>query len=102
MTEKWQPHHDLAAFKSAFSTTNGLRITRVALQDAAEFGYGSEEIVSVIQTMQPGHFHKSMTSKHSEEVWQDAYRVPHADGPFYIKFTDDPVTEFKLLSFKEK
>jgi motility quorum-sensing regulator / GCU-specific mRNA interferase toxin len=35
-------------------------------------------------------------------VWQDVYHVPSAVGPLYVKFTADTVTEFLLLSFKEK
>jgi motility quorum-sensing regulator / GCU-specific mRNA interferase toxin len=81
MTEKKTPHHDLEAFKSAFSTTKALRVTRVALKDAAELGYGSDEIVSTIQTMETGQFYKSMTSKYSDAVWQDVYHVPPLMAP---------------------
>ena len=34
--------------------------------------------------------------------WQDVYHAPSAAGTLYVKFTADVVTEFLLLSFKEK
>jgi motility quorum-sensing regulator/GCU-specific mRNA interferase toxin len=102
MTEKKTAHHDLEAIKVAFSKGNAL-FTRVATQDAAALGYGSEEIVSIIQTMKAGQLFKSMTSHYDENVWQDVYHVPHVGGTLYVKFTDNAsLTEFTLLSFKEK
>jgi motility quorum-sensing regulator/GCU-specific mRNA interferase toxin len=35
-------------------------------------------------------------------IWQDVYHVPSAVGVLYIKFTTDVLTDFLLLSFKEK
>lgn len=46
--------------------------------------------------------YKSMTSNLDYKLWQDVYHVPHDDGTLYVKFTADVVTEFRLLSFKEK
>ena len=48
------------------------------------------------------HFYKSMTSYGDHRVWQDVYHVPSEAGMLYVKFTADVVTEFLLLSFKEK
>ena len=101
MTDKWMPHHDLDAIKSAFSTGNGL-VTYTATQDAAGLGYGSDEITAIIQTIGKVHFYKSMTSNYNSSVWQDVYHVPHDGGTLYVKFTDNGGTEFTLLSFKEK
>ena len=53
--------------------------------------------------MDKGQFYKSMTSNYDPKIWQDVYHVPHAAGTLYVKFTDNgSVTEFTLLSFKEK
>jgi motility quorum-sensing regulator/GCU-specific mRNA interferase toxin len=52
--------------------------------------------------MQRGHFYKSMTDYADHRVWQDVYHVPSPAGVLYVKFTADLVTEFLLLSFKEK
>ena len=43
-----------------------------------------------------------MTSYGDHRVWQDVYYVPSPAGTLYVKFTADTVTEFVLLSFKEK
>jgi len=43
-----------------------------------------------------------MTSYSDHRVWQDVYHVPSTYGLLYVKFTADAVSEFLLLSFKEK
>ena len=102
MTEKRKPTYDLEAFKAAFASADRLNATGVALRNAAELGFGRGEIVATIQTMQRGHFYKSMTAYADHRLWQDVYHVPSSAGLLYVKFTTDVVTEFLLLSFKEK
>ncbi|MEQ1811550.1 MAG: type II toxin-antitoxin system MqsR family toxin [Terricaulis sp.] len=102
MTEKLKPTYDLEAFKAAFSTEDALSVTGTALKDAAALGFGRSEIVATIQTMERAHFFKSMTSHRDHRIWQDVYHVPSDIGALYVKFTADVVTEFLLLSFKEK
>jgi motility quorum-sensing regulator/GCU-specific mRNA interferase toxin len=102
MTEKRQPTYDLEAFKAAFSSVERLAVTGTALRSAAALGFGRAEIVETIQTVQREHFYKSMTSYADHRLWQDVYHVPSPAGVLYIKFTADAVTEFLLLSFKEK
>ncbi|UEM06699.1 type II toxin-antitoxin system MqsR family toxin [Skermanella rosea] len=65
-------------------------------------GFGRTEIVATLQTMRRSHFYKSMTAYADHRVWQDVYHVPSSAGMLYVKFTADTVTEFLLLSFKEK
>jgi motility quorum-sensing regulator/GCU-specific mRNA interferase toxin len=43
-----------------------------------------------------------MTSYADHRIWQDVYHVPSEQGTLYVKFTADVVTDFLLLSFKEK
>lgn len=100
--EKRKPHHDLAAFKKAFSTSAGVRVTRSALKDAQALGFTLAMMVEVFQSMRSAHFYKSMTSLGDSTRWQDVYHVPWDDLLLYVKFTDDLITEFLLLSFKEK
>lgn len=102
MTEKRNPTYDLEAFKAAFGSVDRLALTGAALCSAASLGFGRTEIVETIQTMQRAHFYKSMTSYGDHRVWQDVYHVPSSAGVLYVKFTADVVTEFLLLSFKEK
>ena len=102
MTEKRKPTYDLDAFKAAFGSVETLRVTGTALRGAAALGFGRAEIVATIQSMQRSHFYKSMTAYADHRVWQDVYHVPSEVGLLYLKFTADAVTEFLLLSFKEK
>ncbi len=102
MTEKRQPTYDLKAFKAAFSSVERLAVTGTALKSAAALGFGRIEIIETIQTMRREHFYKSMTAHADHRLWQDVYHVPSAAGILYIKFTVDVLTNFLLLSFKEK
>ena len=43
-----------------------------------------------------------MTAYVDSRLWQDVYHVPSPVGMLYVKFTADAITEFLLLSFKEK
>ena len=79
-----------------------MRLRGKALRSAAALGFGRIEIVRTIQAMQRRHFYKSMTRYGNNQLWQDVYHVPSPVGVLYIKFTADAVTEFLLLSFKEK
>lgn len=102
MTEKRKPTYDIEAFKTAFANMERLSATGTALRSAAALGFGRAEIVATIQSMQRGHFCKSMTAYANHRLWQDVYQVPSPAGELYVKFTADTVTEFLLLSFKEK
>ncbi len=102
MTVKRQPTYDLEAFKAAFSSVERLAVTGTALRSAAALGFGRTEIVATIQAMKREHFYKSMTAYADHRLWQDVYHVPSSVGVLYVKFTADVVTEFLLLSFKEK
>jgi motility quorum-sensing regulator/GCU-specific mRNA interferase toxin len=97
-----EPAHDLEAIKTAFLRADRLNLTGTALRDAFALGYGRQEIVDVIQTIDRQHFYKTMPSEKNPGVMQDVYRVPDGDIELYVKFTSNLVTEFKLLSFKER
>jgi motility quorum-sensing regulator/GCU-specific mRNA interferase toxin len=100
--EKKKPTYDLEAFKDATSAVEKLNATGSAIIGAASVGFGRAEMVATLQTMKRRHFYKSMTAYADHRVWQDVYHVPSSVGVLYIKFTADAVTEFLLLSFKEK
>ena len=76
-------------------------MTTTAIKNAAELGLNTKEMRAVIQNMEAGHFYKSMTSIYDNKVWQDVYNVPHDDGVYYVKVTEQS-DQFMLLSFKEK
>lgn len=100
--EKRKPTYDLASIKAAFSTPDQLSATGSAIRGAAALGFGRKEMVEAIQSTERRHFHKSMTSYADHRVWQDVYHVPFRGALPYIKFTAGVLTEFLLLSFKEK
>lgn len=102
MTEKRKPTYDLVAFKAAFDSAERLNVTGAAVRAAAALGFDRDDIVATIQTMHRAQFYKPMTSYEDHRIWQDVYHVPSSVGVLYVKFTADAVTEFLLLSFKEK
>ena len=102
MADKRRPTYNLEAFKATFSKEDRLYLTGVALRTATDIGFSRREIVATIQTMKTTHFYKSMTSMADRRVWQDVYHVPSSVGVLYVKFTADAITEFLLLSFKER
>ena len=96
VTDKFKPTYDLEKFKKS-----NFAITITARQNALSLGFREEGVHQVVST-QPEHFYKSMTSYANHKVWQDVYHVPYGDMTLYIKFTEDVISEFLLLSFKEK
>lgn len=78
-------------------------MTFVAQQGAFRLGYEEAEVAALVSTMTRRMFYKSMTSFNDRRQWQDVYHVPAGEGrTVYLKFTDDIVTEFVILSFKER
>ena len=102
MTEKRNPTYDLEAFKNTFSNAKNLNITTTALRSASALGVDRQGMVDIIQTMKRSHFYKSMTAERNHQLWQDVYHVPSELGLLYVKFSDDTIHQFLLLSFKEK
>jgi len=100
--EKRKPTHDLAAIQSAIGSLETLAITKTAYQDAIALGFTRNEIVETIKSITSAMFFKSMTTYADNKVWQDVYHVPAEALTLYVKFQDDAVTEFRLISFKEK
>ena len=95
--EKFNPTYSLEEFKlSDFS------ITKTANRTAQELGFYEKDIRKIVSTMEPQHFYKSMTSYADHRIWQDVYHVPCGDLLLYVKFTQNVLSEFTLLSFKEK
>ena len=98
--DKRKRSHDLLAFKAAFARARA--ITMSAARSAVALGYGMDDVAAVVASIQGAHFVKSTTSLGDHRQWQDVYHVPHDGLLLYLKFTDAVVTEFVLLSFKEK
>jgi len=95
--EKFNPSYNLSEFKQS-----DFRITRTAQKSAEDLGFELENIREVVSTMELKHFYKSMTSYANHKIWQDVYHVPYENMILYVKFTQNVISEFTLLSFKEK
>ncbi|TPK68082.1 type II toxin-antitoxin system MqsR family toxin [Mesorhizobium sp. B2-4-19] len=96
------PTYDLDAIKTALGSVDTLAITTSALRDALGLGFDRAGIVEVIDSMTRKMFVKSMTTFADHRIWQDVYHVPARDAVLYVKFQADGVTEFTVMSFKEK
>ncbi|MBE8950096.1 MAG: type II toxin-antitoxin system MqsR family toxin [Quinella sp. 3Q1] len=95
--EKFNPSYNLSEFKQS-----DFRITRTAQKNAEDLGFELENIREVVSIMELKHFYKSMTSYANHKIWQDVYHVPYENMIIYVKFTQNVISEFILLSFKEK
>jgi motility quorum-sensing regulator/GCU-specific mRNA interferase toxin len=103
MTVKRKPHHDLAAIQARFVDVESLEITTKAVRDAQAIGYSLEDVVDVVQALEPGDFVKSETAHNpvNHRVWHDSYKIP-CDGLFlYLKFAGETLIDVVLTSFKE-
>lgn len=103
MAVKRKPHHDLAAIQAKFADVETLEITYKATRDAQAIGYSLEDIVDVVQTLEPGDFVKSETAHNPSnlKIWHDTYNIP-CDGLFlYLKFAGETLIDVMLTSFKE-
>ena len=99
--EKQKPTYDLEAIKRAIGSGQTVAMTRTAITSAAELGFGTDDVAGVIMSVKRNMFFKSMTTFANHRVWQDVYHVPVEGLWLYIKFQEDVMTEFKVMSFKE-
>lgn len=88
--------------KAAIGSADRLAITRSALGDAQALGFSRWDIAATIRSIDGSMFFKSMTTNFDHRIWQDVYHVPAGTLTLYMKFQADVVTEFRLMSFKEK
>jgi motility quorum-sensing regulator/GCU-specific mRNA interferase toxin len=100
--EKRRPTYDLEAIKAALGSVETLAMTTSALRDAASLGFDRGGIVETINSIERTMFLKSMTTLTDHRVWQDVYHVPTRGLVLYVKVQVDVVTEFQVMSFKEK
>jgi motility quorum-sensing regulator/GCU-specific mRNA interferase toxin len=100
--EKRKPSYDLSAIKAAIGSVETLSIKMTALRNAEALGYDDVGIVNVILGIERRMFVKSMTTFENHRLWQDVYHVPSRGLILYVKFQEDLLTEFAVVSFKEK
>ena len=95
--EKFTPTYNLEEFKKS-----DFEITFTARKTSQDLGFNESDVRKIISTMERKHFYKSMTSYANHKIWQDVYHVPCGNLILYVKFTQNVISEFTLLSFKEK
>ncbi|WP_294535452.1 type II toxin-antitoxin system MqsR family toxin [uncultured Rhodoblastus sp.] len=100
--EKRRPTYDLDAIKLSMGSIETLAITTSALRDATALGFDRGGVAQAINSIEKSMFYKSMTTFADHRLWQDVYHVPSQGWTLYIKFQADVVTEFSVVSFKEK
>jgi len=103
VTVKRKPHHDLGAIRAKFADVDSLEITTTALRGAQAIGYSLEDVVDVVQSLEPRDFIKSETahSPPNHRVWHDTYIIPFDDMDLYLKFAGETLVDVTLTSFKE-
>lgn len=100
--EKRRPTYDLDAIKAALGSVDRLTMTSSALRDAIALGFDRAGVAETIAGIERKMFYKSMTTLADHRVWQDVYHVPARGMVLYVKFQADVITEFMVMSFKEK
>jgi motility quorum-sensing regulator/GCU-specific mRNA interferase toxin len=100
--EKRKATYDLAAITASIGSVETLAITTSALRDATALGFDRGGIVEVLLSVTRKMFVKSMTTFADHRAWQDVYHVPARGLTLYVKFQANVVTEFMVMSFKEK
>ncbi len=96
--EKRTPHCKLQVIK-ALITDGKIRTTRSALSGAELLDIDFDGMVSIINTLTPADFYKSMTTHADHTIWQDVYRPTTPYGSLYIKLT--VIDDVLIVSFKE-
>ena len=96
--EKRIPHCRLAIVRSLLAAGR-VRATATALSGASALGFDFDDVVAVVQSLEPEDFYKSMTTVADHRIWQDVYRPVTVAGPVYLKLT--VISEVLVVSFKE-
>jgi motility quorum-sensing regulator / GCU-specific mRNA interferase toxin len=98
------PHHPLPRVKEKFATVDMLEITTSAVRTARAIGCTLEDVVAVVQALEPADFVKSETahSPPNSRVWHDTYVAPFDGLNLYFKFAGATLIDLTLTSFKEQ
>jgi motility quorum-sensing regulator / GCU-specific mRNA interferase toxin len=106
--EKRVPHFVLAKIQEILRDPARRIITSTAHRTAVACGFaGAREIATVVQSLCPKEFYKSMTVHASNKIWQDVYRAtrehpycPDSCLNLYIKLQINQECNAVVVSFK--
>lgn len=96
--EKSRPHCKLPVIH-ALVQAGKFRVTRTAMMGASELGLSLPDMLSIVMSLTPHDFYKSMTTFADHTVWQDVYRPRTRAGDVYLKLT--VMDDLLIVSFKE-
>jgi len=100
--EKRRPHYPLTLVQHLAADPARTRFSRVALDGAAELGFDTTKMLTLVMNLSSEDFYKSMTTYADAAIWQDVYR-PVANGiPLYIKVTVYAAENLLVVSFKRR
>jgi motility quorum-sensing regulator / GCU-specific mRNA interferase toxin len=100
--EKKRPTYDLAAIQAVLGAAETLAMTLSAQRNAIALGFDDVDVAEVVASIERRMFVKSMTTFADHRIWQDVYHVPTRGLLLYMKFQADMLTDFRVMSFKEK
>jgi motility quorum-sensing regulator/GCU-specific mRNA interferase toxin len=100
--EKRRPHFPLNLVQQLANDPAHTRFTRVALDGAAELGFDTAMIRTVVMGLRREDFYKSMTTYADTAIWQDVYRPTVNGVPLYVKLTVYTEENLLVVSFKRR
>ncbi len=97
--EKRIAHYSLSLIKGLISKKKYV-VTLSARQSYTALGFDDDEVLAVIDELQPIDLYKSMTSYNNHLLWHDVYHRSHKGIELYIKLQvkEDAI----IISFKER
>lgn len=99
--EKSKAHYQLTAIQLLVAVSGIAAFTQTARINSVLMGLTAAQALSVIASLKPDMFFKSMTTTNDHRVWQDVYHAPCPNGKTaYIKLTLQ--SGAVVIQFKEK
>ncbi len=96
--EKRTPHCELSRVRVLIHAGK-VRTTHTARVGAVALGFDYLGMLTVVLTLEPADFYKSMTTHADHRIWQDVYRPKTQAGDVYLKLT--VIDDVLIVSFKE-